>query len=81
MRLFIVGNARECELVEYVQDPVVSGLKKALIVMNHVVSEPSGMKYCAEWSKPIVPEVAGGVCGKHRAVLGGRNTLSARQLG
>jgi putative NIF3 family GTP cyclohydrolase 1 type 2 len=43
--------------VEYVQDQVASGLKKALIVVNHVVSEQSGMKYCADWLKPLVPEV------------------------
>ena len=57
VNLFIVGEAREWELVEYVQDQVASGLKKALIVVNHVVSEQSGMKYCAEWLKPLVPEV------------------------
>jgi putative NIF3 family GTP cyclohydrolase 1 type 2 len=53
----ICGETREWELVEYVQDQVASGAKKALIVMNHVVSEQSGMRYCAEWLKPIVPEV------------------------
>ena len=53
----ICGETREWEMVEYVQDQVASGLKKALIVMNHVVSEQSGMKYCAEWLKPMVPEV------------------------
>jgi putative NIF3 family GTP cyclohydrolase 1 type 2 len=53
----ICGETREWELVEYVQDQVASGAKKALIVMNHVVSEQAGMKYCADWLKPIVPEV------------------------
>jgi putative NIF3 family GTP cyclohydrolase 1 type 2 len=53
----ICGETREWELVEYVQDQIASGLKKALIVVNHVVSEQSGMKYCAEWLKPLVPEV------------------------
>jgi putative NIF3 family GTP cyclohydrolase 1 type 2 len=53
----VVGETREWEMVEYVQDQVSSGLKKALIVINHVVSEQAGMKYCAEWLKPIVPEV------------------------
>jgi putative NIF3 family GTP cyclohydrolase 1 type 2 len=55
--VIVVGETREWELVEYVQDQVASGLKKALIVINHVVSEQAGMKYCAEWLKPIVPEV------------------------
>jgi hypothetical protein len=28
-----------------------------LIVIGHVLSEQSGMKYCAEWLKTLVPEV------------------------
>jgi putative NIF3 family GTP cyclohydrolase 1 type 2 len=53
----ICGETREWEMVEYVQDQIASGLKKALIVINHVASEQAGMRYCAEWLKPIVPEV------------------------
>ena len=53
----ICGETREWELVEYVQDQIASGAKKALIVMNHVVSEQAGMRYCADWLKPLVPEV------------------------
>jgi putative NIF3 family GTP cyclohydrolase 1 type 2 len=55
--LFICGETREWELVEYVQDMIASGRKKAMIVMGHVVSEQSGMKYCAEWLKTFIPEV------------------------
>jgi putative NIF3 family GTP cyclohydrolase 1 type 2 len=36
---------------------IASGRKKAMIVMGHVVSEQSGMKYCAEWLKTFIPEV------------------------
>ncbi len=53
----VVGETREWELVEYVQDQIAAGLPKALIVINHVVSEQAGMEYCAEWLRPIVPEV------------------------
>jgi putative NIF3 family GTP cyclohydrolase 1 type 2 len=53
----ICGEAREWEAVEYAQDAIAAGQKKALIVMGHVVSEESGMKYCAEWLKPFVTEV------------------------
>jgi putative NIF3 family GTP cyclohydrolase 1 type 2 len=53
----ICGETREWELVEYVQDQIASGAKKALIVINHVASEQAGMRYCADWLKPIVPEV------------------------
>ena len=51
------GETREWELVEYVQDMIASGQKKALVILGHVVSEQSGMKFCAEWLGPIVPEV------------------------
>jgi len=55
--LLIVGETHEWELVEYVQDMRASGLKKALIVLGHVVSEQAGMKYCAEWMREFVSEV------------------------
>jgi putative NIF3 family GTP cyclohydrolase 1 type 2 len=55
--LIVVGETREWELVEYVQDQIAAGAPKALIVLNHVVSEQAGMKYCAEWLAPIVPEL------------------------
>jgi putative NIF3 family GTP cyclohydrolase 1 type 2 len=55
--VLIVGETREWELVEYVQDQIASGKKKALIVLGHVVSEQAGMKYCADWLKPFIPEV------------------------
>jgi hypothetical protein len=55
--LLIVGEAREWEAVEHVQDLIASGKPKALIVLGHVVSEQAGMKYCAEWLSPLVPEV------------------------
>lgn len=52
----ICGETREWEMVEYVQDQIASGAKKALIVVNHVASEQAGMRYCADWLKPFVPE-------------------------
>jgi putative NIF3 family GTP cyclohydrolase 1 type 2 len=55
--VIVVGETREWELVEYVQDQIAAGLPKALIIINHVVSEQAGMAYCAEWLRPIVPEV------------------------
>ncbi|MGA3027456.1 MAG: Nif3-like dinuclear metal center hexameric protein [Bryobacteraceae bacterium] len=53
----ICGETREWEVVEYAQDAIAAGQKKALILMGHVVSEESGMKYCAEWMKQFVTEV------------------------
>jgi putative NIF3 family GTP cyclohydrolase 1 type 2 len=55
--LLVIGETREWELIEYVQDQVSAGHGKALIVVNHVVSEQAGMKYCAEWLRPFVTEV------------------------
>jgi len=55
--VFIVGETREWELVEYAQDIRDSGKNKALIILGHIVSEQAGMKYCAEWLKGFVNEV------------------------
>jgi putative NIF3 family GTP cyclohydrolase 1 type 2 len=56
--LLVIGETREWELIEYVQDQISAGRHKALIVVNHVVSEQAGMKYCAEWLRAFVSEVA-----------------------
>jgi putative NIF3 family GTP cyclohydrolase 1 type 2 len=55
--VLVVGETREWEVAEYIQDCIAAGQKKALIVIGHVLSEQAGMKYCAEWLKQIVPEV------------------------
>jgi putative NIF3 family GTP cyclohydrolase 1 type 2 len=55
--VLVCGETREWELVEYVQDMISCGKKKAMILVGHVVSEQAGMKLCAEWLKPLVPEV------------------------
>lgn len=55
--VLIVGETREWELVEYAQDAIASGQKKALIILGHVVSEQAGMKYCAEWLKGFITEI------------------------
>ena len=55
--VLIVGETREWEAVEYAQDQISAGKKKALILLGHVVSEQSGMKYCAEWLKTFISEV------------------------
>jgi putative NIF3 family GTP cyclohydrolase 1 type 2 len=55
--VLVVGETREWELVEYVQDMAVSGKRKALVLLGHVVSEQPGMKYFADWVGPLVPEI------------------------
>jgi putative NIF3 family GTP cyclohydrolase 1 type 2 len=53
----ICGETREWEVVEYAQDCIEAGNKKALIVVGHVLSEQGGMILCAEWLKSFIPEV------------------------
>jgi putative NIF3 family GTP cyclohydrolase 1 type 2 len=55
--VFIAGETREWELVEYVCDSITAGNKKALILLGHVVSEQGGMIYCADWLRTFIPEV------------------------
>jgi putative NIF3 family GTP cyclohydrolase 1 type 2 len=55
--VLVIGETREWELVEYAQDTIKAGQKKALIVLGHVVSEQSGMKYCAEWLRGFIPDL------------------------
>jgi putative NIF3 family GTP cyclohydrolase 1 type 2 len=56
--VFIAGETREWELVEYVCDSITAGNKKALILLGHVVSEQGGMVYCADWLRSFVTEVS-----------------------
>ena len=53
----VIGETHEWELVEYAQDTINSGKKKALVILGHVVSEQAGMKYCAEWLRGFITEV------------------------
>jgi putative NIF3 family GTP cyclohydrolase 1 type 2 len=55
--VLVLGETHEWELVEYAQDMISSGKKKALIILGHVVSEQAGMKYCAEWMRSFITEV------------------------
>jgi putative NIF3 family GTP cyclohydrolase 1 type 2 len=53
----VIGEGREWEVVEYAQDAIASGQKKALIILGHVVSEQAGMKWCAEWLRSFISDV------------------------
>jgi putative NIF3 family GTP cyclohydrolase 1 type 2 len=55
--VFIAGETREWELVEYARDSITAGNQKALILLGHVVSEQAGMLYCADWLRSFVSEV------------------------
>lgn len=55
--VLVIGEAQDWDLVEYAQDLVTAGEKKALILLGHMRSEMWGMKYCAEWLRGFVTEV------------------------
>jgi len=55
--VLIIGEAREWEVYEFVQDQIAAGSKKSLIVLGHSVSEEGGMKECAAWLKTLISEV------------------------
>ncbi len=55
--VFICGETREWELVEYCQDSISAGNKKALIVVGHVLSEQGGMILCRDWLRSFIQEV------------------------
>jgi NIF3 (NGG1p interacting factor 3) len=55
--VLVLGYAPEWEVVEYAQDLVSSGAKKALVLLGENASVSAGMKYCADWIKTFVPEV------------------------
>lgn len=57
VQVLLVGETREWETVEYVDDAVAQGRKKGLIILGHIPSEQSGMKECAEWMKTFVSGV------------------------
>ncbi|MBT9333370.1 Nif3-like dinuclear metal center hexameric protein [Paracidobacterium acidisoli] len=53
----ISGETHEWEVVEYIEDQLTAGRRKALILLGHVATEQGGMRYCAEWLRGFVPEV------------------------
>jgi putative NIF3 family GTP cyclohydrolase 1 type 2 len=55
--VILCGETWEWELVEYMQDLISAGRKKAMIIIGHMMSEEAGMQYCAEWLKGFVSEV------------------------
>ena len=57
VQVLVIGEAREWETVEYVDDAVAAGQKKALIIVGHIPSEQPGMEDATRWLKTFVTEV------------------------
>jgi putative NIF3 family GTP cyclohydrolase 1 type 2 len=53
----LAGETREWESVEYARDTVAAGHKKGFVLVGKLASEEPGMSLCADWLKPLVPEV------------------------
>ena len=57
VQVLMIGEAREWETVEYVDDAVAAGQKKALVIIGHIPSEQPGMEDATRWLKTLVTEV------------------------
>lgn len=57
VEVLICGETREWELVEYAQDAITAGERKALVIAGHVLSEQGGMRFATDWLHGFVPEV------------------------
>jgi putative NIF3 family GTP cyclohydrolase 1 type 2 len=55
--VFVCGEPREWDGVEYARDSIANGAKKGLIILGHDMSEEWGMQECARWLKTFVTEV------------------------
>lgn len=53
----VVGEINEWETSEYARDAVRQKKNKALIILGHANSEEPGMKYLAEWLRPMLPAI------------------------
>ncbi len=53
----VTGEVQEWESATYAQDVAFAGVKKGFISIGRIVNEAAGMQVCADWLKPIVPEV------------------------
>jgi putative NIF3 family GTP cyclohydrolase 1 type 2 len=57
VEVLVIGEAREWETVEYVDDAVAARNRKALVIVGHIPSEQAGMDECTRWLKTFVSEV------------------------
>jgi putative NIF3 family GTP cyclohydrolase 1 type 2 len=55
--VFVCGEPREWDAVEYVRDSIANGKKKGMIILGHDMSEEWGMQECAKWLKTFITGV------------------------
>jgi putative NIF3 family GTP cyclohydrolase 1 type 2 len=57
VEVLLIGEVPEWETIEYVNDAVAQGKRKALFLIGHIPSEQPGMDNCAEWLKTFIKDV------------------------
>ncbi len=55
--VLIVSEAREVDSIEWMRDTVLSGQKKAMILIAHEKGEEAGMDNCAKWLRTFITDV------------------------
>jgi putative NIF3 family GTP cyclohydrolase 1 type 2 len=53
----VTSEAREIDSIEYVRDLVVSGAKKAMILISHQTGEEAGMTEFVPWLQALIPDI------------------------
>jgi putative NIF3 family GTP cyclohydrolase 1 type 2 len=56
-QVLVIGEAREWETVEYLDDAIAAGQHRALIIIGHIPSEQPGMEDATRWIQSFVKEV------------------------
>ncbi len=57
VEVLLIGEVPEWETIEYVNDAVAEGKRKALLLVGHIPSEQPGMENCAVWLKTFIKGV------------------------
>jgi putative NIF3 family GTP cyclohydrolase 1 type 2 len=57
VQVLLVGESNEWEGIAYAVDAVGQHRDQAMILMGHVPSEETGMKYCTKWMKNFLPGI------------------------
>jgi len=55
--VLISPEVREFETVEYIRDAAALGFRKAAILIAHERGEEGGMQVCADWMRPLFPNL------------------------
>ncbi|MGA2114395.1 MAG: Nif3-like dinuclear metal center hexameric protein [Bryobacteraceae bacterium] len=53
----LVGETPQHDTFEYLRDAMSLGMKKGVVMISHEGLEEWGMQACADWLKPLIPEI------------------------